>query len=542
MVLVFCCGYGLANAAITTEIDPPKVRLGEPFRLTITMDNAQAGGVPDLSPLQRDFTITSTERSSAYTIINGQARSVSQWSVLLLAKKTGVVDIPPIQIGQEQSAASTIEVTEESAPAAPHHPDTPDTDVMLKTEVSNDQPFVNQQVIYTVKLYNRQRLLDAEYQPPGIEDALLIPLGDGRRYQTTEQGRAYHVEEQTYAVFPQKSGDLQINPPAFNALVYDTIPRRVNVRGEPIKLAVKSMPVNYTGKHWLPAKQITLSEDYDKPASTLLQGTTLERTITLQAVAVPAQLLPTLTFTSHKNFNVYPEKPVIHNAIKQQELIGTTRVKVTYLLNTPGSITIPKLSLTWFNSITGKEEVATLPAKHIEVEPNTGAVHAVDSSSPLAEKMPTLTDAPTQLPTQVEIKSYHYAWFLVLGFVIAWLLVFFWWWFYPRFFIGRARRLALRQLHDACESHDPVQAKAALLRWAALHWPDAKLLNLNDLAKLIHDSQLKKQLQLLSRALYSEDKQRLWRGGDLWRGVTGYRFKSSSAKSKGNGLPPINPT
>ena len=79
---LFWCVCGAVNAAVITQVDPPSVQFGETFHLTLTIDDAQTRGMPDLTPLQHDFIIMGTERSMKYTIVNGQANSVSQWSVL----------------------------------------------------------------------------------------------------------------------------------------------------------------------------------------------------------------------------------------------------------------------------------------------------------------------------------------------------------------------------------------------------------------------------------------------------------------------------
>lgn len=63
---------------------------------------------------------------------------------------------------------------------------------------------MNQQIIYKVTLYNSKHLLDADYQGPQVENALLIPLGQEKRYQTQKNNINYLVEEQNYAIFPQK--------------------------------------------------------------------------------------------------------------------------------------------------------------------------------------------------------------------------------------------------------------------------------------------------------------------------------------------------
>lgn len=541
--IILILSPGLAAAGITTDVDPVKVQLGEPFRLTITMDDAQSEGVPDLTILQKDFTISSTERSSSYTIVNGQAHSVSQWSVLLLPKKTGVLTIPSIQIGKQQSDVTTIEVTGASTSTGSNQANNLDNQVMLKTDISQEKPFVNQQVIYTVRLYNSQRLLDAEYQPPRVENALLIPLGDGRRYQTFEEGKNYHVEEQRYAVFPQKSGELELIPPTFNAIIYDVVPRRVSLRGQQIKLTVKSMPSNVASNHWLPAKQINLTEEFDKNNNNFLQGSTLVRMVTLEATGVPGELLPSLNFASDKNFNVYPEKPIFNNVIKQQEIMDTMTVKVTYLLNTSGPITIPELKLPWFNTVTGKEEIASLPARSIDVEPKQTSIDSQPVPSKESSQVGNnLTQEAQMQPLQSEQKSSFWVWFLAGGFALAWLITIVLWLFSTGKLSRGDKRSALKDLKNACAKDDPKGAQVAIMAWADLQWPDDKLLNLSDVGTRANDFQLKKQLHLLSEAIYSEEKKHSWHGNDLWRSVINYRAKKPSYTNKGNGLPPINPT
>ena len=539
ILIVLLCWTNVALATISVHINPPTVQQGEAFRLILTIEAPQSNGIPNLIPLQENFTIVGTERSMLYSIINGQTHAVSQWTVLLTAKKTGVLPIPPIQIGSQQSMASSIEVTEEQV-TTPDSPagDTLQDAVMLKADANLRTPFVNQQVIYTVKLYNNQRLLEAEYMPPKVEDALLVPLGEGRRYETTLNGSNYSVEEQQYAIFPQKSGVLNIVAPSFKALVFDAVPRRVKVQPKTIPLMVKPRPANYSGKDWLPASQVALTETYDQTESTMRQGNTLVRTIILQAAGVPAQLLPIFKVKSSSQFNAYAEKPELHNTAKQHELIGRATIKVTYLLNKAGRITIPVVSVPWFNTDTGKEENASLPARTLEVEAVAGG--GLQPTTALAKPLAPLPTVPLAvLSTE---KSNVWAWWLAgsLGLVLLVILV--GWGFGKRLQMNvERRRLVLKELHEACANNKPNQAQAALLHWARLQWPGMELLNLHHLAKLVPGTALKKQLSILSKALYSEEPSTPWQGDALWRSVRAYVQIKPTVKSKGSDLPPINP-
>lgn len=540
LLTILFCWQHLAWGVITTQVDPPTVRIGETFRLTITIEAPHADSIPDLTPLQQDFTIVGTERSMAYSNINGQKHSVNQWMVLLTPMKTGTLLIPAIRIGQQHTLASSINVTGGAkTPALPQQHNTISNDnVWLKTETTSHELYINQQTIYTVRLYNNQRLIDAEYQPPRVEDSLMIPLGETNHYQTIINNTNYAVEEQQYAVFPQKSGKITIFPPQFNAVIFDTVPRRINVKGKNSQLNVKPIPSDYKGKHWLPASQVALTEVYDQNELTLNEGSTLIRTITLQAAGVPAQLLPTLNFDSTSQFNCYPEKPDLRNSARQQEIIGRVDMKVTYLLNKPGSITIPALHIHWFNTETGKEETVSLPSRTIEVT----AQESTKPTSPAILEPNKPNISTKQIDTIPANHSDRFAWWLAGLFALAWVITLTLWWLHknnPRKF--NKKRGVLKQLHDASIANEPSQAQDALLGWAALHWPNQIPLNLQQIAKLVHDTSLKKQLSLLSQALYSQEKKQNWQGEALWHAMTAYQRKKPTAKSKESGLPPINP-
>lgn len=536
--------YSPVQAKVTASVEPKRAEMGETIRLTLTLDDPKAQGIPDLTPLQKQFTIIGTERSMSYTLINGQAQSMYRWLILLTPKQTGSLTIPAIEIAQQTSKPLTIEVEQaaarklDGAKAGQTH-----DEVMIKAQVTQPKPYVNQQVIYTVKLYNRGRLMDAEYRAPSVEDALMLTLGDAKRYTTVVNGQEYSVEEQQYAIYPQKSGPLTIKPPSFYALLYDRLPKRIKVEAEPVKLEVQTIPPQYLDKHWLPAQDVRLAEQYSKELKPLHQGDTLERQITLQATGVPAQLLPKLEFPSETQLGVYPEKPDEQNVMHQQELIGRLTVKVTYVLHQAGEITIPALHVPWFNTKTGREEVASLPARTLHVALKSGAVAQENKPQPsVVNERADSTKANKPMAKATAANSGNQlGWWFAGIFAVAWVITLFIWWLRFSNSFSRQRRHALRQLHDACVHQDPALARQALLHWAKLIWPDAKLLNLNDLTKHVRDPEFTKQIHLLSQVLYSQDKKQSWQGFDLWRCVSRFRYKSRKTR-RDQGLPPINPT
>ena len=266
------------------------------------------------------------------------------------------------------------------------------------------------------------------------------------------------------------------------------------------------------------------------------------RKITLRAMGLPAELVPALTFVDSEQFSVYPEKPDTRNVLRQQELIGTSSTTVTYILNQTGHITIPSIDIPWFNTHTGQYEIATLPGRDITV---TGKADATPAQSPKVPKPLHHISKEPQLPTlpAPDNHSHQIAWWIAAAFAFVWVTTLgLWWSFHNRSKKPKPDLRSTRtRLRKACATNNPEQAHSALLNWSRQQWPDATLLNLSELTLLVHDIALKKQINLLSQALYSQNDLTAWRGDALWYAIEGYRPKKSTGIAKRNKLPPINP-
>ena len=267
------------------------------------------------------------------------------------------------------------------------------------------------------------------------------------------------------------------------------------------------------------------------------------RTVTLQAAGIPAQLLPVLEFAPSLTFNSYPEKPELHNTARQQTVIGRSDTKVTYLLNKPGTVTLPAVHVSWFNIDTGKEEIVSLPERAIVIKAKGGVSQPIVKATPKSLKKTHALPSIEKVPVLPAEKASSLAWWIAGGFALAWIITLVLWRCRQSHLdSGRqGRRLALKRLHDACKNNNPKQAYASFLQWAVLQWPDVELLNVNHVAKLVHDTSLKKQLSLLSKAIYSEESNVQWHGDLLWRSITAYLHTKAVPKNKSSVLPPINP-
>ena len=132
---------GTAIAAVVASIDRANVELNESFTLKITVDTA-IDVEPDASALEEDFYVGTRSQLSNTTIVNGQISRSRTWTYVLMARREGNLNIPPVRIGSEQSEPVPITVTPPSTTLPG------EADIFVTTEVDHDESFVQAQVLY----------------------------------------------------------------------------------------------------------------------------------------------------------------------------------------------------------------------------------------------------------------------------------------------------------------------------------------------------------------------------------------------------------
>ena len=98
LILVLAVYAAGLQAAISVSPDRPQVMLNESFQLVFEADGP-VDGDPDFTPLEDKFQIISTGQSSNFSMLNGQVSRTQQWTLTLLPKEAGTIEVPPINFG-----------------------------------------------------------------------------------------------------------------------------------------------------------------------------------------------------------------------------------------------------------------------------------------------------------------------------------------------------------------------------------------------------------------------------------------------------------
>jgi hypothetical protein len=542
--------FALAN--ISMKVNEPKISIHDTLTLTLTSDQASASGQPNLHPLQKDFNLLSTEHRVNYQFINGAAQSTNEWILILLPKHPGKIVIPPLSIGQETAQQSLMIEVSSEASATQLTSDLNQDNILIKTQISPTSAYVNAQILYTVKVYNRFHLVDVEYTPPQADHALIIPLARGNQYQATHHQKIYAVEELNYAIFPSQPGTLNISPPTIKALMVDLVPQRVHAEGKPRQITIQTLPAG--SDQLMPAHGLTLEENFPQPDTPITQGSSIQRTIKIKAYGVPASLIPNLNFDG-PGFSAYPSPGESHDEQNAQGLVGEKTIHVNYLFNQAGSITLPELKLTWFNTKTKQQEHATLLAHHFNVTADASLNTANTAPNPTTSSSQS-APSPIKSITPPSFVINTNLW-IILGLLISSLSL-----VYiaalirsyrskfktmskhpePRQDVSLPVRQIKNQLKQFCLNHQPKQAATELLKWANTRWPKQDFLHLKQVALQCQDQNLAQQIQILTEILYRPMKPVEWRGELLWKAFEAYTKRTvyGTTESK-KSLPELNP-
>ena len=243
--LVFICLltaslFSMAETTLTASVDRNKIYESDTLNLIIMGDidmDFSIGGImnfgrsqieaPNTDELSQDFEILDQKQSYNMQSINGDTKAQVTWSYSLAPKRAGNLKIPSVAYKDATSNELMINVLKGKAPQDANTP----PQVFIEATIDKSEAYVQEQVIYTLRLYSADRLASGELSVPESNDAIIEALGDTKKYFRMAYNRRYEVRERQYLVFPQKSGQLTIDAQSFNGLLIDTKNRRrVRVR------------------------------------------------------------------------------------------------------------------------------------------------------------------------------------------------------------------------------------------------------------------------------------------------------------------------
>ncbi|MDA1342869.1 MAG: BatD family protein [Proteobacteria bacterium] len=544
---------------IVTSVDRNPVSTDESFKIFFTANDTPDND-PDFTPLAQYFSIVNQGQSSNSSWVNGTYSKSIRWTVEVTVNKAGKLVIPAILFGNDTSEPLMIQVNQT---ASNNDTTQSNEEIFLEAKAIPEQPYVQSQVLYTIRLYRRVDVAQAELSEPELADAVIEKLGEDSSFNTAVNGVSYLVTERKYAIFPQKSGVMNVKPLSLMAAVIvnsqpdlrdffgSRMTKNKRVLSKEVILNVKPVPASFTGKDWLAAGKIELSQEWSGDIQQMKVGEPLTRTLTLRGIGTTVGQLPELnSIKTDANFKAYPDQPVLNEQKLLNGITSSRQEKIAIIPSTVGKHILPAIEIPWFNTKSQTVEIARLPETNINVigSSNNQQTETHQATKPTAAAIAQTSTLNKNTPiSSSNITDQQNIWrwtslFLALG----WLLTLVY------FLRKRPKKIAtdaddsqrlivetnakesIKNLKEACGNNDALGAKNALLAWGKQKF-DAK--NLVAIAGCC-DARLRDEILDLNQTLYGKRNSE-WTGKKLFQAFAENKVREKIASNDAPVLEPL---
>ena len=535
-LMVSSAAFALTN--VTASIDSNPVMSNESIVLTVTANDSVDRDALDTSPLLNSFIIARTEVSSQTSMINFKTSRTTNWQIVLIPRAIGNLTIPPLTVDGHSSQAINVQVIKQGSTGS-----TQQQDIFITAEVSSKDIYVQQLVTLTVKLHVGVQLQRGSLTEPNLLGATIEQVGKDQESENIINGKRYRIIERTYAITPEKSGELVLETPMFSGDVMVQSKRRsgflsfgetkpVNVLGEKLTLNVRPIPDSFpinANSSWLPSELLSLHEEWQPDPSEFKVGEPITRTIMLTAAGLGKAQLPKIIMEAPAGLKIYPDQAELNSNLTKERLISQKRQNFALVASHAGEYTLPKITIAWWNTITNKYQQAILPEQTIVIKANPDAPKS-SFTNPATSPVQIEGTASTPPSTAIQPVIIEKANILQWVFLVLWLLTCITWFvhisYLKRAGITKKEPDAIKKVNShylslmaACKQNNAEQALNLILPWlnnSSLNYRNGEISTLSEAIIQIDNKEFTAAINEVQQYLYGKDSaENSWIGDKL---------------------------
>jgi hypothetical protein len=390
---IFCLVWttsAWADFEVSIMADKTSVIPGERVSVVISIKGAKNASEPEF-PKSDAYEVYSRGKSSRFELVNGTFNASTDYNYILVPLKKQDVIIPAIRVKSGKVVRETKPLVIRVSSDKTQDPES-ERPLFATSRVDEQEPFVNQQIIYTLQLFQRIRIQGARMDPLEFDGFHAERLGKEREYNRMIKGKQYHVTEIRFALFPQRSGILTIQPARLQCQVLSQRNRGRSpldsffddpffggfgrgelktefLSSEPIQVHVKPLPETDN-----PDLVTPLVGEFSITSSLSQQeikvGDSATMTISIMGRG-NVHDIPEPTMPDIPDFKIYEDKPEIDLKITPDGITGVKSFKKALVPTKPGEYKIPPVKLPFLDPNTGRYRMASGRSLSISVFPGT---------------------------------------------------------------------------------------------------------------------------------------------------------------------------
>ena len=403
-IIIFLIGFSaFSQVNFTTKLSKDRLGLNERVKIEFMVDKDGDNFIP---PKFDNFRVVGgPSQSIRNSWINGKKSYSKTYSYFLSPIEKGSFEIgqASIEVDDEIYKTLPVRITVTSAVDIPTDPNDPnylaDKNIHLVAEVSNKNPFLNEAISVSYKLYvspdtgvNNWRELEA----PRYADfwSNNIDIKSLNVQNGTFKGKPYrYVVLRRTLLYPQKTGELKIEPltldisvqvPSnrrdfFGNLISSSVNKTVS-SGSSI-IDVKSLPIDNKPKDFSGAVG-SFSFEIKSDKNELLTDEAFQLSLIVSGDG-NFNLFEDPKISLPNSLEVYEPEKISNISVRARGIKGNINNKYTVVPNNPGKYTIPETKFSFFNPVSAEYKTIYSDPIFIDVD---GAYNSSLVSSDINEK------------------------------------------------------------------------------------------------------------------------------------------------------------
>ena len=402
-----------ADISVSLTLDRREAAPSDTLRLVVSVSGARQSDAPPVIQGLDLFHVSPGGSSSRVEIVNGRITSGIDYTYYISPKRSGKFKIGPARVEVDgrsfQSNTVSLTVAQQAAPGP-----SAKGPLSLTATLSTGSAYVEEQVLYTLKLFLRTRVSNISLELPEQDHLTFQQLGKPKEYQSVIDGAPGQVVEVRYALMGLREGDYRIQPARMEMTAYTARQSRRGFfddpffsdpffnRGQPTAVVSEAveLTVNALPSEGKPADfsglvgRFTIASELTPPKIRAGESATLTVRITGRG---NVNRIPDLKLPDLDHLKVYTDEPVFSSGHDHEGVTGSKTMKWAIVPELPGDYAVPALSLSFFDPQSGQYRLIESPRHPLAVIPAKGKMLMVE-----AGKDP---DSGVQRPEKEEVKT-----------------------------------------------------------------------------------------------------------------------------------------
>ncbi len=439
ILIIFLPCTAMADISVSLRLERHEISLVDSVRLIVNVSGTRSSESPTIKGLDK-FIVSKGGTSSQIRMVNGSYSSSVEYTFFLQPKRTGKFRVGPavVEVDGRIYSSGIEKLTVKKSAGSGGGNENP---VFLSATLSSSRAYVEEQLLYSLKLYHQPSVSNISLSMPEVKGLTLKQLGKHIEYRTKYNKKDYDVVELKFALIPSKAGKYNIYPAKMSMNVPQSRRRRGGMfddffsfsAGRSITMASKSLmlvvaTVPAKGK---PADFAGLVGDFSISStlepSTVKAGESVTLTVMVRGKG-NVNRIPDLKLPEINDAKIYDDEPHLEIGQTEEGIEGIKTMKWAIVPGMEGDYKIPPVSISFFDTKKRAYNRIGTPPRNLTVLPGSArgqdALSSQDKSyTSRAEKHLVEELGKDVLPIHSSITDLSSASGLSIPAWLSWLLI-----------------------------------------------------------------------------------------------------------------------